>query len=89
MQYFKIRSKETGLYRTASGGWNKSGKTYDTLGKLRTFLTNTMRRGRRGGPGISADWEIITYEVTELAAQSPHLLMKPEKIMEMIDGKKR
>ena len=43
LTYYKIRSKkDPELYRLADGRWNKSGKVYDTLGKLRATITNNM-----------------------------------------------
>ena len=41
--YYKIRNKkDPGLYRKADGAWNSSGKVYDTLGKVRTLITQHL-----------------------------------------------
>ena len=81
MKYYKIRNKNNPtLFRKADGYWNKSGKVYDSLGKLRTLLTTTLRYNK----GIPADWEIVTFEVTEISVDEPFKLMQKERIFEMV-----
>lgn len=87
--YYKIRNRETGLFRKADGSWNKSGKAYDTLGKLRTFLTIEMRYGGNYGRGIGTDWEIVEYTVVESAVKLPHEVMTPERLVEALTGERR
>lgn len=86
MIYYKIRNKNTGLFH--KGGvydvWSKHGKTWTTLGQLRSMLTMNMPNGayRRGTD--MTDWEIIEYEVTEKCVKMPHEVMNPDKIIEML-----
>lgn len=35
---YKVRNKETGLYRTAGGGFSKTGKTWNNLGHLKSSI---------------------------------------------------
>ena len=45
MTYYKIRSKKNPeMFRKADGTWNKSGKVYDALGKLRATITNNIEQ---------------------------------------------
>lgn len=86
MIYYKIRSKkDPTLFRKADGTWNKTGKVYDTLGKLRALITNTINYG----PDNQLDnWEIVEYEVTENAVKSPHEMIDPKKIVELLQKKR-
>lgn len=93
MIYYKIRKKsDPTMFRLAGSEpkWNKSGKVYDTLGKLRSAITNCMSADkslRRFGlkpMNDFSDWEIIEYEVVEKDIKSVHEVVKPEKIMELL-----
>jgi len=85
MIYYKIRSKkDPEMFRTADGYWNKSGKVYTTLGKLRTTLTNNMKSYRSVD---MSDWEVVEYEVVEKEVKDLHLVIKPERLLEYL-GKK-
>lgn len=84
MIYYKIRNKRTGLYH--KGGsynvWNKSGKTWDTLGKLRAMLTMTLNNEYRSSD--ISDWEVIEFEVTEKAVKQVHEVIDPKKLMKFL-----
>jgi len=83
--YYKIRNKSTGLFH--KGGiyeiWSKNGKTWTTLGQLRSMLTMNSTSDIRKGRDMS-DWEIIEYEVTEKCVKLPHEVMDPKKIIEIL-----
>ena len=85
MIYYKIRNKNTGLYH--KGGvyevWNKNGKTWTTLGQLRSMLTMNTPRQYHTGQDMT-DWEIVEYEVTEKSVKMPHEVMDSKKIVEML-----
>jgi hypothetical protein len=89
--FFKIRHKVTGMY--SKGGtyanaegtnshWNKSGKTWDTLGKLRAHLTSHMNRYY--GATDMSDWEIIEYKSVPTSVKSIHEVVRPEKLVELL-----
>jgi hypothetical protein len=83
MIYYKIRNKTNPeLYH--KGGvynlWSKSGKTWSTLGKLRSMITMHMRNSHRG----MDDWEIVEYEVREVAVRAPHEVMDAKKLVELL-----
>jgi len=82
--YYKIRRRGTDLYRVDSHVWNKNGKVYTTLGKLRAALTTQMRLGLKGYSNGVGDWEIIEFEVTVKAVRQAHELMVPERIVEAL-----
>lgn len=82
MIYYKIRNKETGLYH--KGGvynvWTKAGKTWTTLGQLRSMLTMNINSQN----SEMHNWEIIEYEVKETAVKALHEVIKPEKLISII-----
>jgi hypothetical protein len=89
--FFKIRHKVTGLYSkggtyaNADGNnshWNKSGKTWDTLGKLRAHLTSHINR-YYGATNMS-DWQVIEYKSVPTSVKDIHEVVKPEKLVELL-----
>ena len=85
MIYYKIRSKkDPDLFRKADGTWNKSGKVYDTLGKLRTTITLNMNSHSEYVRGKVQDWEIVEYEVTVKAVKHLADIIDPKKIFELL-----
>ena len=89
MIFYKIRSKSTGKFRMKGGEphWNKTGKTFETLGRLRQMISNCMSYNDRSYTGQKndfSDWEIIEYEVIEKDVKGVHEIIKPEKIMELL-----
>ena len=61
---YKIRKKpDPELSRLSDGRWNKSGKVYDTLGKLRATITSKMNSHSAYTRAEIQDWEIIEFEV--------------------------
>lgn len=85
MLYYKIRKKShPELFRKADGTWNKSGKVYDTLGKLRSTLTLTMNNSYGSVREQVADWEIVEFEVIEKEVKQVHEIIKPERLVELL-----
>lgn len=89
MIFYKIRNKRTGQYRCAGGEpkWNKTGKLFDSLGKLRQMIANCMRYNnylRATKKNDFSDWEIIEYHVTETEIKAVHEIVKAEKIVDLI-----
>lgn len=88
MIFYKIRSKSTGKFRMKGGEphWNKTGKTFETLGRLRQMISNCMTYNsyKRGLQNDFSDWEIIEYEVIEKDVKGVHEIIKPEKVMELL-----
>lgn len=81
--YYKIRSKTNpDMYRRQDGGWNKSGKVYDTLGKLRAVITyhlnNDYLRDR------IHDWEIVEYEVQVHAVRRIDEIIDPRRLIDLL-----
>jgi len=80
---YKIRSKNnpekflagTPYYQN----WDKSGRLFLTLGKLRTFITNSLKTRK----DIS-DWDIIELELTEKSVKGVHEIIDPKKIWDML-----
>lgn len=85
MLYYKIRKKShPELFRKADGTWNKSGKVYDTLGKLRTIITLTMNNSYGSVREQVDDWEIVEFEVIEKEVKQVHEIIKPERLVELL-----
>jgi hypothetical protein len=85
LTYYKIRKKSNPEYfRKADGTWNKSGKVYDTLGKLRTTITLNMNSYSEYTREAVKDWEIVEYEVTVKSVKHLADVMDPKKIFELL-----
>ena len=85
LTYYKIRNKkDPELFRKADGSWNKSGKVYDTLGKLRATITMNMNSYSEYTREKVQDWEIVEYEVRVKEVRQLHEIVKPEKVWELL-----
>jgi hypothetical protein len=85
LTYYKIRSKkDPDLFRKADGTWNKSGKVYDTLGKLRTTITLNMNSYSEYAREQVKDWEIVEYEVRVKEVKHLADVIDPKKIFELL-----
>lgn len=83
--YYKIRRKsDPTLFRKADGTWNKSGKVYDTLGKLRAVITNHMNSYYDYQREKIQDWEIVEYEVRVKEVKQLIDVVKPEKVWDLL-----
>ena len=85
LTYYKIRRKsDPTLFRKADGTWNKSGKVYDTLGKLRATITNHMNSTSEYHRARLQDFEIVEYEVRVKEVKQLIDIVKPEKVWELL-----
>ena len=89
--FYKIRHRVTGKYSkggsyaNAEGNnifWNNSGKTWDTLGKLRAHLTSHMNR-YYGATDIS-DWEVVEFVSRPTSVKPVYEVIDPKKLVEML-----
>lgn len=92
--FYKIRYKDnpekyikgTPAYQS----YDKTGRTFQTLGQLRSFLTGVMNSDtwdtKHGGTPRNrvANWEIVELEVTEKAVKGVHEVITPKKLKELI-----
>ena len=72
------------MYRKSDGTWNKSGKVYDTLGKLRALITTKLNSHNNYSRYEINDWEVIEYEVTVKEVKQLHEIVAPEKIFALL-----
>ena len=85
LTYYKIRRKsDPTLFRKADGTWNKSGKVYDTLGKLRTVITLHMNSYFDSQREKIQDWEIVEYEVRVKEVKQLVDIVDPKKVWELL-----
>lgn len=85
LTYYKIRKKSAPeLFRKANGSWNQSGKVYDTLGKLRATITNTMNSYSEYRRGEIQDWEIVEFEVRVKEVKQLIDVVKPERVWDLL-----
>ena len=85
LTYYKIRKKSNPeLFRLANGSWNKSGKVYDTLGKLRATITNKMNSYYDSVRGEIQDWEIVEFEVRVKEVKQLVDIVKPERVWDLL-----
>ena len=72
------------MFRKADGSWNKSGKVYDTLGKLRATITNNMNSYSDYTRDKVKDWEIVEYEVRVKEVKQLIDVIDPKKVWELL-----
>lgn len=85
LTYYKIRKKSNPeLFRLANGSWNKSGKVYDTLGKLRATITNKMNSYYDNVRGEIQDWEIVEFEVRVREVKQLVDVVDPKKVWDLL-----
>lgn len=85
LTYYKIRKKgNPELFRKADGTWNKSGKVYDTLGKLRSLITNKMNSHYDSIRDQIHDWEFVEYEVTVKEVKDLFAIVDKKKVWELL-----
>lgn len=91
---YKIRRKddpELFLKGTpAYHSFDKSGRIFQTLGQLRTFLTNIMstddrvNRIEKRHQNRVADWEIVEIEMVVREVKGIHEIITAKKLMELL-----
>lgn len=82
MKIYKIRDMQTGLFST--GGycptWNKQGKIWSTLGKVKSHLTMCQRNAYyRSNTLNSQFWEVVEYSVEESSAFPANSLLSKDR----------
>lgn len=91
--YYKIRHKKTGLWSKGgvyvngegtNGHWvAKGGKTWDTLGKLRSHITSHLATPHSKGTDMS-DWEVLVYKMVYQDAKPIHEMIDPKKLVQLL-----
>lgn len=86
MIIYKIRKKNTSsefLNGTpTSFRYGNTGRIFQKISQLRTFLTIVMRRA--GLRSNISEWEIVEYTLEENTVKGIHEVVKPEKIVELL-----
>jgi hypothetical protein len=90
--FYKIRHRQTGRYSKGgvyanSAGDNsywteRGGKTWDTLGKLRSHITSHL--GKYSGATDMSEWEVIEYKSVPTDRKMIHEIVKPEKLIQLL-----
>jgi hypothetical protein len=86
MIYYKIRKKsDPEMYLKGTPyyqSYDKTGRIFQKLGALRSFLTNVMNgHGNRSNIG---DWEVVEMEMVVKEVKDIHKIVKPEKLMKLL-----
>lgn len=84
--YYKIRKKSdpeqylkgTPVYY----GYDKSGRVFQSLGAVRTFLTNVLNSEHRRSQ--LNDWQVVSYVMQLKDIQEIHDVVKPEKLIKLL-----
>ena len=83
MIVYKIRSKSnpTSFLKgtPAYTSWDKDGRMVPTIGKLRSFITNSMKYKRD-----LSNWDIIEFEMVEKSVKGVHEVITAKKLIELI-----
>lgn len=85
LTYYKIRRKSnpemfvkgTPYYLS----YDKTGRIFQKLGQLRTFLTGVINANRNGSMD---DWEIVELEMVPKNVREVHELIKPERLVDLL-----
>jgi hypothetical protein len=89
--FYKIRHKKTGLYSkggayvNAEGNnifWTKTGKTWDTIGKLRSHITSHLNKYY--GATDMSDWEVIEFKCVPTAVKDIHEIVTQKRLVELL-----
>ena len=72
------------MFRKADGRWNKSGKVYDTLGKLRATITYNMNSSSDHTRKQVQDWEIVEFEVRVKEVKQLFDVIDPKKVWDLL-----
>lgn len=84
--YYKIRKKsEPDLYlkgTPAYHSYDKSGRVFQSLGAVRTFITNVMNNEYRRSQ--LDDWQVVSYVMQLRDIKDIVDIVKPEKIVELL-----
>lgn len=84
--HYKVRRKGSNPPEYSKGTmyrqWSTKGKTFDTLGKLRSFLTRCIHDEYMAK--TMHEFEIVELEVRVHSVKEVHEIVKPEKIMELL-----
>ena len=86
--FYKIRYKDdpekyikgTPAYQS----FDKSGRTFQTLGQLRTFLTGVMKVDEDRERNRVANWEVVELEMVEKDVKDIHEVITAKKLKELI-----
>lgn len=86
MSYYKIRSKDNPeMYVTGTPSYNsyaKSGRIFQKIGQLRTFLTLVMNDQRRCHR--ISEWEIVEIEMVVKEVKGVHEVITQKKLIELL-----
>ena len=88
MIYYKIRKlsdptqfvKGTPVYLS----YDKTGRIFQSLGNLRSFLTGVMTADKRSDGSRIADWEIVELEMVIKEVKQPFDVIDPKKVWSML-----
>jgi len=90
MIYYKIRKKDdpemyvsgTPYYQS----YDKTGRIFQKIGQLRTFLTGVMNSDSRGDNKRNrvADWEVVELEMIVKDVKAVHEVITAKKLKELI-----
>jgi hypothetical protein len=91
--FYKIRNKNTGefskgglrLRSTGDVTWGKKGKTWDTLGTLRSHLNQHLGNSSYGYKQTDmSHWEVVEYHVVEQPAKGVDEVLAAKTIVKML-----
>jgi hypothetical protein len=88
MIYYKIRKlsdptefvKGTPVYQS----YDKTGRIFQSLGNLRSFLTGVMTADKQYNGNRIADWEIVELEMVIKEVRQPFDVIDPKKVWDML-----
>lgn len=83
--YYKILHKEKGLYLKGTPSYfsyDSSGRIFQTMGRLRSFLTGVLNSRRRNQN--MSEWQIVEIEMVIKNKKEVIDIIDPKKIVEIL-----
>lgn len=87
--FYKIRNKKTGLFSKGGSPGNvlwakKAGKTWNTLGTLRSHISQHLPSSYKLVSSDMSDWEVVEYVVTESQARPISEMMSDKQLLQVL-----
>ena len=85
--YYKIYSKSRQQYingTPAYSSWSQDGRLFPTIGKVRTFITSSIKMNKRGRGHNFGDWQICEFTLALQDTKELHQVVTPKKMMELL-----
>jgi hypothetical protein len=86
--FYRIRSKTTGMYISgtpAYGRWTHTGRKFTSLGRIRAYITMSLKPGSDWyGKTQMSDWIIEESQLVKIGDKEISDIITPKKLLELL-----